>query len=86
MPVGIKDVHADHTASHLGKAIGVATALRSTPFHGSKGKVYLPNDIMIKVIKKSLVLHYKNQNFRFFCGELKLVNEKMLEGVKGIFI
>ncbi|CAH3032149.1 unnamed protein product [Pocillopora meandrina] len=46
--LGIKDVHADHTASHLGKAIGVATALRSTPFHGSKGKVYLPNDIMIK--------------------------------------
>lgn len=45
---GIKDVQADHAASHLGKAIGVATALRSTPFHGSKGKVYLPNDILIK--------------------------------------
>lgn len=68
MPVGIKDVHADHTASHLGKAIGVATALRSTPFHGSKGKVYLPNDIMIKVIKKSHVLFTKIKILGFSVG------------------
>ena len=49
MALGVKDVHTDHTASHLGKAIGVVTLLRSAPFHGSKGKVFLPNDIMIKV-------------------------------------
>jgi len=46
--LGVKDVQADHTASHLGKAIGVVTLLRATPYHGSKGKVYIPNDIMIK--------------------------------------
>ena len=45
----MKDVQADHTASHLGKAIGVVTLLRATPYHGSKRKVYIPNDIMIKV-------------------------------------
>ncbi|KAK2560651.1 NADH dehydrogenase (ubiquinone) complex I [Acropora cervicornis] len=44
----IKDVQADHAASHLGKAIGLVTLLRATPFHGSRGKVYLPNDIMMK--------------------------------------
>lgn len=46
--LGIKDVQADHAASHLGKAMGVVTLLRATPFHASKGKVYLPNDLMIK--------------------------------------
>lgn len=46
--LGIKDVQADHAASHLGKAIGLVTLLRATPFHGSRGKVYLPNDIMMK--------------------------------------
>lgn len=46
---GVKDVQADHAASHLGKAIGVVTLLRSTPFHGNKGKVYIPNNVMIKV-------------------------------------
>lgn len=46
---GVKDVQADHTASHLGKAIGVVTLLRSTPFHGNKGKVYMPNNVMMKV-------------------------------------
>ena len=46
---GVKDVQADHAASHLGKAIGVVTLLRSTPFHGNKGKVYMPNNVMIKV-------------------------------------
>jgi len=46
--LGVKDVQADHAASHLGKAIGVVTLLRSTPFHGNKGKVYIPNNVMIK--------------------------------------
>ena len=48
---GVKDVQADHAASHLGKAIGVVTLLRATPFHGSRGKVHIPNDAMIKVNK-----------------------------------
>ncbi|CAH3176554.1 unnamed protein product [Porites lobata] len=46
--LGVKDVQADHAASHLGKAIGVVTLLRATPFHGSRGKVYIPSDVMIK--------------------------------------
>lgn len=48
--VGVKDVQADHAASHLGKAVGVVTLLRATPFHGSRGKVYIPSDVMIKVM------------------------------------
>ena len=45
----VRNVHADHAASHVGKALGIVTLLRATPFHGSRRRVYLPNDIMIKV-------------------------------------
>ncbi|EDO35447.1 predicted protein, partial [Nematostella vectensis] len=46
--LGVKDVNADHAASHVGKAFGIVTLLRATPYHGNRGKVLLPNDILIK--------------------------------------
>ncbi|XP_039594883.1 NADH dehydrogenase (ubiquinone) complex I, assembly factor 6 isoform X1 [Polypterus senegalus] len=42
---GVKDIHADHAASHIGKAQGIVTCLRAVPYHSSKRKVYLPMDI-----------------------------------------
>ncbi|XP_071375576.1 NADH dehydrogenase (ubiquinone) complex I, assembly factor 6, partial [Centroberyx affinis] len=41
----LKDVHADHAASHIGKAQGIVTSLRAIPYHSSRRKVYLPMDI-----------------------------------------
>ncbi|KAM9050853.1 NADH dehydrogenase (ubiquinone) complex I, assembly factor 6 isoform 2-T2 [Megaptera novaeangliae] len=43
--LGIKDLHADHAASHIGKAQGIVTCLRATPYHGSRRRVFLPMDI-----------------------------------------
>ncbi|KAM3614960.1 uncharacterized protein V6R79_021530 [Siganus canaliculatus] len=43
--LGVKDVHADHAASHIGKAQGIVTCLRATPHHSSRRKVYLPMDV-----------------------------------------
>ncbi|XP_039320316.1 NADH dehydrogenase (ubiquinone) complex I, assembly factor 6 isoform X1 [Saimiri boliviensis] len=43
--LGIKDLHADHAASHIGKAQGIVTCLRATPYHVSRRKVFLPMDI-----------------------------------------
>uniref|UniRef100_A0A7N8XAG0 NADH dehydrogenase (ubiquinone) complex I, assembly factor 6 n=1 Tax=Mastacembelus armatus TaxID=205130 RepID=A0A7N8XAG0_9TELE len=43
--LGVKDVHADHAASHIGKAQGIVTCLRATPYHSGRRKVYLPMDI-----------------------------------------
>uniref|UniRef100_UPI003AABB873 NADH dehydrogenase (ubiquinone) complex I, assembly factor 6 isoform X3 n=1 Tax=Centroberyx gerrardi TaxID=166262 RepID=UPI003AABB873 len=43
--LGLKDVHADHAASHIGKAQGIVTSLRAIPYHSSRRKVYLPMDI-----------------------------------------
>ncbi|CAB1445916.1 unnamed protein product [Pleuronectes platessa] len=43
--LGFKNVHADHAASHIGKAQGIVTCLRATPYHSSRRKVYLPMDV-----------------------------------------
>ncbi|XP_069477488.1 NADH dehydrogenase (ubiquinone) complex I, assembly factor 6 isoform X3 [Ambystoma mexicanum] len=43
--LGVKDVHADHAASHIGKAHGIITCLRAVPYHSSQRKVFLPMDI-----------------------------------------
>lgn len=46
---GVKDVHADHAASHIGKAQGITTCLRATPYHSGRRKVYLPMDVCMLV-------------------------------------
>lgn len=43
--LGVKNVQADHAASHVGKAQGIITCLRATPYYSSRRKVYLPMDI-----------------------------------------
>ncbi|XP_017336469.1 NADH dehydrogenase (ubiquinone) complex I, assembly factor 6 isoform X1 [Ictalurus punctatus] len=43
--LGVKDVHADHAASHIGKAQGIVTCLRATLYHSRRYRVYLPMDI-----------------------------------------
>ncbi|XP_015448530.1 NADH dehydrogenase (ubiquinone) complex I, assembly factor 6 isoform X4 [Pteropus alecto] len=43
--LGVKDLHADHAASHIGKAQGIVTCLRATPYHGTRRRVFLPMDI-----------------------------------------
>lgn len=44
----VKNVHADHAASHIGKAQGITTLIRATPYHAKKNMVYLPMDLMVK--------------------------------------
>ncbi|XP_061111786.1 NADH dehydrogenase (ubiquinone) complex I, assembly factor 6 isoform X1 [Conger conger] len=43
--LGVTDVHADHAASHIGKAQGIVTCLRATPYNSRRRKVYLPMDV-----------------------------------------
>ncbi|KFO83602.1 NADH dehydrogenase (ubiquinone) complex I, assembly factor 6, partial [Buceros rhinoceros silvestris] len=43
--LGVRDIHADHAASHIGKAQGIVTCLRATPYHTVRKKVFLPMDI-----------------------------------------
>ena len=46
---GVREVSADHAASHVGKAEGVVTLLRATAYHRTKRNVLLPMDIIERV-------------------------------------
>ena len=69
---GIKDLHADHAASHIGKAQGIVTCLRATPYHGSRRRVFLPMDIcmLVRPLLGLLIIYLKNMGrdilFLFF--------------------
>ncbi len=39
-------VHADHVASHVGKAVGLARLLQSLPAHAREQRCYVPTAIM----------------------------------------
>ena len=60
--IGIKDLHADHAASHIGKAQGIVTCLRATPYHGSRRRVFLPMDIcmLVRLLLVLLIIYLKN--------------------------
>jgi NADH dehydrogenase [ubiquinone] 1 alpha subcomplex assembly factor 6 len=47
--LGVKNTLADHAASHLGKASGISTLLRGTPWMVKEGRVYLPGEVLSKV-------------------------------------
>ncbi|KAI0221745.1 NADH dehydrogenase (ubiquinone) complex I, assembly factor 6, partial [Lamellibrachia satsuma] len=44
----VRNIHADHAASHLGKATGIVTLIRSVPFNAGHGHIYLPVDLMMQ--------------------------------------
>lgn len=56
---GVKNVHADHAASHVGKAQGIVTCLRAVPYHSSRRRVYLPMDICMLVSRRWMLWHQK---------------------------
>ncbi|XP_038833056.1 NADH dehydrogenase (ubiquinone) complex I, assembly factor 6-like isoform X1 [Salvelinus fontinalis] len=64
--LGVKDVHADHAASHIGKAQGIVTCLRATPYHSSRRKVYLPMDICMlhRASQEDFIRGSREQNVR----------------------
>ena len=61
--IGIKDLHADHAASHIGKAQGIVTCLRATPYHGSRRRVFLPMDICMLVRPLFVPCNYLPQEY-----------------------
>lgn len=45
---GCANVHADHAASHVGRAAGLATQLRAVPFHARHRRLLLPVDVLAR--------------------------------------
>ncbi|XP_036292444.1 NADH dehydrogenase (ubiquinone) complex I, assembly factor 6 isoform X1 [Pipistrellus kuhlii] len=64
--LGIRDLHADHAASHIGKAQGIVTCLRATPYHSSRRRVFLPMDICMLhgVSQEDLLRKSQGKNVR----------------------
>lgn len=46
--MGVQNVEFDHIASHVGKLQGITNLIRGVPFNASKGRVYLPSELMAK--------------------------------------
>ena len=46
---GVKDVTADHAASHLGKAETIVMLLRAASYYRSRRRVSIPLDILMRV-------------------------------------
>ncbi|KAL6051692.1 NADH dehydrogenase (ubiquinone) complex I, assembly factor 6 [Balamuthia mandrillaris] len=44
----VRNIQADHAASHIGKAVGITRLLRGTPYHFQRGETYLPLDLLAK--------------------------------------
>eukprot|EP00043_Microstomoeca_roanoka_P028317 m.17571 g.17571 ORF g.17571 m.17571 type:complete len:296 (+) comp8317_c0_seq2:115-1002(+) len=55
--MNIRNQHADHVASHLGRAEGLVTLLRGIPYLAAQGKVRLPLDVCANhgVVQQELV-------------------------------
>uniref|UniRef100_A0A7N4V508 NADH:ubiquinone oxidoreductase complex assembly factor 6 n=1 Tax=Sarcophilus harrisii TaxID=9305 RepID=A0A7N4V508_SARHA len=64
--LGVRDLHADHAASHIGKAQGIVTCLRATPYHISRRKVFLPMDICMlhSVSQEDFLRKNQDKNLR----------------------
>ncbi|XP_061387930.1 NADH dehydrogenase (ubiquinone) complex I, assembly factor 6 homolog [Musca vetustissima] len=45
---GVKDMNVDHAASHLGKAQGIVTLLRSVPYTKRSQALNIPQEVLIK--------------------------------------
>ncbi|XP_035679085.1 NADH dehydrogenase (ubiquinone) complex I, assembly factor 6-like [Branchiostoma floridae] len=83
---GIKDVHADHAASHIGKAIGICTALRAAPYLANRRRVFLPMDVMMQfgVSQEDIVRGKQDQKVKDVMYEIASLSHSHLEKARSL--
>ncbi|XP_050361470.1 NADH dehydrogenase (ubiquinone) complex I, assembly factor 6 isoform X1 [Nymphalis io] len=83
---GVTNVHADHAASHLGKAQGLANILRSVHVFNYHKTVSLPMDILMKhqVSQESVLRGNDNENMRNVIFEVASRANSHLEKARSI--
>ncbi|CAG8440960.1 4292_t:CDS:2 [Dentiscutata heterogama] len=69
--LNVKDMQADHAASHIGKAIGIVTILRAFPYLASKRRMLLPTELIAK--------HNISQEEIFRSGPVKGLDDVVFE-------
>ncbi|XP_042884263.1 NADH dehydrogenase (ubiquinone) complex I, assembly factor 6-like [Penaeus japonicus] len=79
--MGIENVHADHAASHIGKAEGLVKLLRGVPFLGAKRTVLLPRDIMMQhgVSQEEVVRGVRDQKVKDVIYDVASVAHQHIE-------
>lgn len=85
---GTKDINTDHFASHLGKAHGIVTSIRSVPHNIQKRKIDLPQDILMKhnISTESVFQRSSNKEFRDVIYDVSCKAKQHLDKVKKYFI
>jgi Phytoene/squalene synthetase len=59
MLTGVENIHADHAASHLGKAYGIVNVIRSAMYDAQRKIVALPQDVLLRHnVSHEMVLRY----------------------------
>jgi phytoene/squalene synthetase len=53
----IDDKNALSAASHLGRCIGICDVLKKIPFYLAKNRSYMPNELLLKVILRFLIVY-----------------------------
>lgn len=84
---GVKDVHADHAASHIGKAQGIVTCLRATPYHSSRRQVFLPMDVCVQhgVSQEDFLRRNQDKNVRDVVYDIASQAHLHLKHVSSLF-
>ena len=84
--MGVRDMHADHAASHIGKALGILLTLRALPYSASKQQIFLPRDILRKEqVDVSSVLAGENSEALANCVfELASIAKSHVEHARGL--
>lgn len=64
--LGFENIHADHAASHVGKAEGLVKTLRGVPHNATWRRVFLPQDILMKhgVSQEDVIRGSREQNLK----------------------
>ncbi|CAH2104489.1 unnamed protein product [Euphydryas editha] len=83
---GVTNVHADHAASHLGKAQGIANILRSVHVSNYHKSILLPMDILMKnkISQESVLRGNDNENMRNVIFEVASRANSHLEKARSI--
>ncbi|XP_076470134.1 NADH dehydrogenase (ubiquinone) complex I, assembly factor 6-like [Babylonia areolata] len=84
--LGVKNIHADHAASHLGKAQGLTTLLRALPYHAQRRRVYLPLELIVKhkVSQEDVIRGRSEQNLLDAVYDLATVAHTHLQTARSL--
>ncbi|XP_028162608.1 NADH dehydrogenase (ubiquinone) complex I, assembly factor 6 isoform X2 [Ostrinia nubilalis] len=85
---GVADIHADHAASHLGKAQGIANVLRSIYVSNNHKIMSLPMDILMKhgISQEEVLRGIDSENMRNVTFEVASQANSHLEKARKIAI